>query len=265
MAHKTLIGGTAYEIGGGRTLVNGTGYSIDKGKTLVGGTEYDINFTLTIGSLAVGSSVFFNVNGVSTEFLVVHQGLPSALYDDSCNGTWLLMKGCYIKMTSNTTAVNTYADGSIHKYLNETFLSLLDTNVQSIIKQIKLPYCKGGSDMTVYSGNNGLLTKIFILGGYEVGYTQSTSNRFPIDGAKLDYFVSGTGTSANNKRAAVKNGGTGGGVGWHLRSPDTRENDTFWQIRADGKYQSFNTANADDNYYVRPAFVFPSDFSEFNI
>ena len=44
MAHKTLIGGTAYEISGGRTLVNGTGYSIDKGKTLVGGTAYEIGF-----------------------------------------------------------------------------------------------------------------------------------------------------------------------------------------------------------------------------
>lgn len=44
MAHKTLIGGTAYEITGGKTLVNGTAYSIDKGKTLVGGTAYEIGF-----------------------------------------------------------------------------------------------------------------------------------------------------------------------------------------------------------------------------
>lgn len=45
MAHKTLIGGTAYEIGGGRTLVGGTAYSIDKGKTLVGGTAYEIGLS----------------------------------------------------------------------------------------------------------------------------------------------------------------------------------------------------------------------------
>lgn len=44
MAHKTLIGGTAYEISGGKTLVGGTAYSIDKGKTLVGGTAYEIGF-----------------------------------------------------------------------------------------------------------------------------------------------------------------------------------------------------------------------------
>ena len=44
MAHKTLIGGTAYEISGGKALINGTGYGIDKGKTLVGGTAYEVEF-----------------------------------------------------------------------------------------------------------------------------------------------------------------------------------------------------------------------------
>ena len=44
MAHKVLIGGTAYAIKGGKTLINGTGYSIKKGRTLINGTGYDINF-----------------------------------------------------------------------------------------------------------------------------------------------------------------------------------------------------------------------------
>ena len=44
-----------------------------------------------IGTLAVGSSVYLNVGGVRKEFLVVHQGLLSSMYDASCNGTWLLM------------------------------------------------------------------------------------------------------------------------------------------------------------------------------
>ena len=44
MAHKTLIGGTAYEISGGKTLIGGTAYSIAKGKTLVGGTAYEVGF-----------------------------------------------------------------------------------------------------------------------------------------------------------------------------------------------------------------------------
>lgn len=44
MAHKTLIGGTAYEISGGKTLIDGTGYSIDNGKALADGTAYEVGF-----------------------------------------------------------------------------------------------------------------------------------------------------------------------------------------------------------------------------
>ncbi len=47
MAHKTLIGGTAYDLAGGMTLVGGTAYEIAGGKTLVEGTAYDIPFSST--------------------------------------------------------------------------------------------------------------------------------------------------------------------------------------------------------------------------
>lgn len=53
MAHKTLIGGTAYEIKGGRDLIGGTGYGCKAGKTIIGGTAFTVPFgsseyTLTI-------------------------------------------------------------------------------------------------------------------------------------------------------------------------------------------------------------------------
>lgn len=44
MAHKTLIGGTGYEVSGGKALVSGTGYEVSGGRTLIGGTGYDISF-----------------------------------------------------------------------------------------------------------------------------------------------------------------------------------------------------------------------------
>lgn len=44
MAHKTLIGGTAYEITGGRELISGTGYAKKSGRALINGTGYDISF-----------------------------------------------------------------------------------------------------------------------------------------------------------------------------------------------------------------------------
>ena len=49
----------------------------------------------TIGTKAVGSIVKIKINGVLTDFIIVHQGLPGAMYDSSCDGTWVLMKDCY--------------------------------------------------------------------------------------------------------------------------------------------------------------------------
>ena len=48
--------------------------------------------SVALSTKAVGSTVKLKVNGTAREFLVVHQGKPSSLYDESCNGTWLLMK-----------------------------------------------------------------------------------------------------------------------------------------------------------------------------
>lgn len=53
MAHKVNVGGTAYEIGGGKTLIGGTAYSIDKGKTLVGGTAYEVGFVVQMATLTI--------------------------------------------------------------------------------------------------------------------------------------------------------------------------------------------------------------------
>lgn len=66
MAHKTLIGGTAYEISGGKTLVNGTAYKIEKGKTLVGGTAYELGVMVTI-TINGGTDAFYSFAEVSID------------------------------------------------------------------------------------------------------------------------------------------------------------------------------------------------------
>ena len=45
MAHRNMVGGTAYDTTGGRTLVDGTVYGIQKGKTMVDGTVREIAFS----------------------------------------------------------------------------------------------------------------------------------------------------------------------------------------------------------------------------
>lgn len=203
-----------------------------------------------LGSKAVGSSVYLKVNGVNTEFLVVHQGKPSSLYDDSCNGTWLLMKDIYKTMAWDSSN-NDYKNSNVHSYLNGTFLGLLETDIQNAIKQVKIPYRNGtGSGGTTASGANGLSTKIFLLSGYEVGWTTSNSQYFPVDGAKLDYFTASS--SGNSKRIANLNGTA---AGWWLRSPCTSDTGGVWFVGSNGDCNFWHYSNASG---VRPALVLDS-------
>ena len=204
-------------------------------------------------TLAVGSVVKLMKDGTAVEFLVVNQGKPSDLYDDSCDGTWLLRKDIYESREWNSSDVNKLESSTIHSYLNSTFLNLFDSNIKDAIKQVKIPYRKnGGKGGTDQSGANGLSAKIFLLSGYEVGWTTSDSSYFPVDGAKLDYFESGTGTSANNKRIA-----NWGGVGtsYWLRSPRTDDINYVYRVNTDGSYSWDNPSLTRG---IRPALVLPS-------
>lgn len=207
-----------------------------------------------LGSKAVGSIVKLKVNGTAKEFIVVHQGKPSSLYDESCNGTWLLMKDIYEIRVWQSEKINKYESSDIHSYLNSTFLNLFESNIRDAIKQIKIPYRRnGGSGGIDQSGANGLLCKIFLLSSYEVGWTNNDNGYFPVDGAKLAYFNSGTGTSANSKRIANFNGSA---VYWWLRSPNIGGTAAVWGVYSNGV---FGGSRASDPYGIRPALILPSD------
>lgn len=207
-----------------------------------------------ISTLAVGSSVYLNVGGARKEFLVVHQGLPSSLYDASCDGTWLLMKDIYENRQWNSSDSNVYETSTVNTYLNGPFLSLFDSNIQGIIKQVKIPYRKnGGSGGTDQSGANGLSVKIFPLSGYEIGWTTDIDPYLPVDGVKLAYFESGTSTSAQNKRIAYLNGSA---VDWWLRSMNGYSATSVWVVDSSG---GFGTRGVSTSLGIRPALILPSD------
>lgn len=207
-----------------------------------------------LSAKAVGSIVKLKVNGTAKEFIVVHQGKPGSMYDDSCNGTWLLMKDIYEERVWHSSNVNKYESSTIHTYLNGTFLNLFDSDVKNAVKQVKIPYRKnGGSNGTDQSGANGLPCKVFLLSGYEVGWTISDSRYFPVDGAKLAYFERGADASANNKRIANFDGPA---ANWWLRSPDTYDTRVVCFVNSIGDDGS---DPASSSFGIRPALVLPSD------
>lgn len=229
MGHNVLVNGTNYTIKGGNTLVNGTGYKVSGGGVLINGTRKNIAFGTPLNNLSVGSSVYMNVGGVRTEFLIVHKGNPdSSIYDSSCDGIWLLMKNCYEQreyyISQGYLVDKEYGDynsfkedSQIVQYLNSNVYNRFDSNIRSIIKQIKIPARKYGSDSdgisSLYNGSNGVSLKIFLLGERELG---STDNRFEDGSVVLQYFNSNDYNIRSERSIAKLNGSD---ALWWLRSP----------------------------------------------
>ena len=206
----------------------------------------------TIGTKAVGSIVKIKINGVLTDFIIVHQGLPGAMYDSSCDGTWVLMKDCYTQRAWNTTNYNNYSSSDINAYLNGAWLNLVETNVKNQVKKVKIPWSDPESSYQIYSGANGLSCRVFLLSAYEVGITVVNSSTTPfIDGAKLACFDSGQDTNANNKRIAYYDATA---RDWWLRTPCDRYKQESLYIRRTGQAGNSPTSSSD---FVRPAFILP--------
>lgn len=206
---------------------------------------------VTLSSKAIGSTIKLKVNGSAKDFIVVHQGKPSSVYDDSCNGTWLLMKDIYENRQWHSSNTNDYANSTIHSYLNSTFLNLFESNIKNAIKQVKLPYRKGsGTSTTVTSGSNGLSAKIFLLSATETSF--SFSSMPSGEGAELAYFKGCADNSSDSKRVAYLNGSA---TGWWLRSPLCSG---FLSALYVNSYGDWNVNGCSGSYGIRLALILPS-------
>ena len=206
---------------------------------------------VTLSSKAIGSTIKLKVNGSAKDFIVVHQGKPSSVYDDSCNGTWLLMKDIYENRQWHSSNTNDYANSTIHSYLNSTFLNLFESNIKNAIKQVKLPYRKGsGTSTTVTSGSNGLSAKIFLLSATETSF--SFSYMPSGEGAELAYFKGCADNSSDSKRVAYLNGSP---AYWWLRSPVCNGFNYVLYVGSNGDWYGDYCSSS---LGIRPALILPS-------
>ena len=223
--------------------------------TVVGGCRAKAPSTgILASSLAVGTTVKLMEGGTAVEYLVVNQGIPgnSNLYDASCDGTWLLRKDIHSNRQWDPSYVNKYESSAINTWLNGEFFNTLGSAEQAAIKQVKIPYRKnGGSGGSDQSGANGLSCKVFLLSCYELGWTTSNSSVYPVDGAKLDYFIAGS--AGKSLRIAYLNGTVNV---WWTRSPYASGTSNAWFIQTDG---NSNSSGVSSSYGIRPALVLPSN------
>ena len=198
--------------------------------------------------LAVGSTVKLMEDGTAVEYLVVNQGIPenSSLYDASCDGTWLLRKDVHSSRTLGSA--NTLGGSALETWLQQDFFNSLGSVEQTIIKQVRIPYYYGFGTSFFGSGTGGLLVKIFLLSGIEVGLANGLQ-----DGEKLSYFETGTDTSALNKRIAYINSIA---TTWWLRTPVESTDYEMYGIYINGGSTSNRVTSSQG---VRPALILPSN------
>lgn len=202
---------------------------------------------VSIGDIDVGTEILLNESGTPVNYLIVNQGKPGGMYDESCDGTWCLRKDIAEKGRPwNSVLSNVLETSEIHEYLNGDWMNRYDPDVAEAIKQIKIPYCVGGGSATVNSGALGLSCKCFLLSMKEVGLSHSNA---PNDGSKLDYF------SDDSTRISMWNGTADS---WWLRSAYIDSNSTVYIVAHDGSTTFWN-ANS-PNYCTRPALILPYDF-----
>jgi hypothetical protein len=207
--------------------------------------------TIALSELPVGALVNIGVNATLWAFIVVHQGKPSSIYDDSFNdGTILLMRDLYESRNWNSLQTNDYKNSEIQAHLNNDFYALIDTNIQSAIKNVKIPYCNGiGTSYTLASGANGLEAKVWLLSHPEMGLSKGTYSEN--DGAMVSYF---SGLSAVDTKRISTLSGTASA--WWLRSCSIGNKGQSWYINIDGG--SGRTWIDSTSFGIRPTLVLPN-------
>lgn len=227
-------------------------YPIASGQTVTAGQVVDVVASPgPTATVSVGQTVNLLRNGQLVPHIVVHIGNPStSLYDDSCNGVWVLRQDITALGAWNASGANALPGSTIMTAMQNS-VQEYDPSIQSAIKTVKIPYCVGNSSATVNSLSSGLSCKIFPLGGYELGWTTANNQYFPVDGAVLDYF---SGTSDNDqKRAAYFKGAQ---AQYLMRSPMTNSDSSVWRVSEGGGRASTSVTITTIGY--REAFILPT-------
>jgi hypothetical protein len=204
---------------------------------------------INAGDLEIGDVIYIRatINNVNSRhpFVVVHQGKPSNLYDDSCAGAWLLSQNAFPVQTTYISA--NYSTSGVASAFEE-LESAFDRSAAAGMKEVKIPYTYYDAQLGILinSGANGYPCKIFAPAANELGYTTIDADN---DGAKLEYFDEVTNTQPQ-AIASI----SGIPVSWWTRTGHLSGvgNKAAYRVTASGLCTPVDSGSN----YIRPMFVF---------
>ena len=236
MAHKTLISGTAYSMTGGRELIGGTGYGCKNGKTLIGGTAFTVPFSkgIPLNTITPGAILYLNESGSPVPFYIAKHDYESGL--NGAGRTLVVRKDCYdMRIFSNRN--NAYAGSALDSWFCNTYLKLLDADIQAAIGTTKFYYTPGNGNYTVTT----LQRAVFQLSLTELGKADEYENQ---EGSALP--IAGTLQIAYRNGSAV--------IQW-TRTPLKGNTGLVLILNSRGGVSSYNCGSFMGS---RPAFSLPS-------
>lgn len=147
--HKTLVGGTAYTVQGGKCMVNGTVYNILKGRTLIDGTGWDITFPAPLVMPVKGDLITMNLDGTDRLYRVLK-------IVDGTTVEVLSMGGVSLQYFSYQ-GDGKYADSNLDSFLDSTYYESLSARGKAAIvlkDVIQDQWTDGSSGSPTYTGTN---------------------------------------------------------------------------------------------------------------
>jgi hypothetical protein len=214
--------------------------------------------SLTLADVSVGGIVSFDVNGQPTEFIVVQQGSPSAMYRGFEDGTVLTRRYTleyHMSSLWHSANNNDYENSDVHTWLNNQFVNSIEPGVRSQLQTVRIPFRPGVSPSeTIASGANGLQCQAFLLSRRELGMTLITG--VVDDGVAFSHFEGGWNRVALGRSPTQSNNMVA--VRWWTRSPHAT-GETVIEVSNTGAFMG--TLPNTSNIHVRPTLVLPNTMS----
>lgn len=239
LKNSCLIDGATYQIKNGKVLIGGTKYEINTGNTLIDGTAMSILLSsgIPLSTTTPGEILMLNESGSPVPFYIAKHDYESGL--NGAGRTLLVRKDCYdMRIFSNRN--NAYANGSLDSWLCNTYLKLLDADIQAAIGTTKFYYTLGNGNATVTT----LQRAVFQLSLTELGKTASYANT---EGSALPI--------ASTLQIAYRNGSS---VLQWTRTPLIGNTVLVCVLNTRGGSSSYNCSSSLGS---RPAFTLPGDLA----
>lgn len=190
-----------------------------------------------LSQIPEGEIIFLNEGGKATEFYVAKQN-----YEIGLNGTGrtlLVRKECYNQRQWHTSDVNAWANCNLLSWLNSTYKSSLDTDIQMFMGTTKYYYTLGNGNNTVSIRSDS----VFLLSMTELGFK---GRLIGTEGSALSI--------SNQLRIAYQNGAPTTQLS---RSPSLNDSLYIWGVYKNGFE---NIRNCSYSAGVRPIFTLPDTF-----